>query len=101
MDTPLPAQIRTIQLEAGQASEADTMELVEMILGALGRDALGLGSGIAHPRESDEWKSMTPHEKLEFFAPIWRIMRDEKMTVEQVSWQHGFLITITSKPLWR
>lgn len=85
MDTPLPGQIRPIQQEAGQATEAEVMELVEMILGALGRDALGLGSSIAHPRESDEWKSMTAHEKLEFFAPIWRIMRDENMTVEQVS----------------
>ena len=28
---------------------------------------------------------MTAYEKLEFFAPIWRIMRDENMTVEQVS----------------
>lgn len=54
MDTPLPAQIRPIQQEAGQATEADVMELVEMILGALGRDALGLGSSIAHPRESEE-----------------------------------------------
>ena len=85
MDTPLPAQIRPIQQEAGQATESDVMELVEMILGALGRDALGLGSSIAHPRESAEWKSMTAYQKLEFFAPIWRIMRDENMTVEQVS----------------
>lgn len=84
MDTPLPGQIRPIQQEAGRATEADVMELVEMILGALGRDALGLGSSIAHPRESEEWKSMTAHEKLEFFAPIWRIMRDENMTVDQV-----------------
>ncbi len=85
MDTPLPGQIRPIQQEAGRATEVDVMELVEMILGALGRDALGLGSSIAHPRESEEWQSMTPHQKLEFFAPIWRIMRDENMTVEQVS----------------
>ena len=81
----MPTQIRPIQQEAGQATEGDVMELVEMILGALGRDALGMGSSIAHPRESEEWKSMTAHEKLEFFAPIWRIMRDENMTVEQVS----------------
>lgn len=87
MDTPLPAQIRPIQQEAGQATEADVMELVEMILGALGRDALGLGSSIAHPRESEEWKGMTAVQKLEFFAPIWRIMRDENMTVDQVMFQ--------------
>ena len=85
MDTPLPAQIRAAQAEAAQASEAEEMELMEMILGALGRDALGMGSSIAHPRESDEWKSMSQQQKLEFFAPIWRIMRDENMTVQQVS----------------
>lgn len=85
MDTPLPAQIRAAQAEAAQASEAEEMELMEMILGALGRDALGMGSSIAHPRESEEWKGMSQQQKLEFFAPIWRIMRDENMTVQQVS----------------
>lgn len=84
MDTPLPAQIRPAQPEATQASEADEMELMEMILGALGRDALGMGSSIAHPRESEEWKGMNQQQKLEFFAPIWRIMRDDNMTVQQV-----------------
>lgn len=90
MDTPLPAQIRPAQPEATQASEADEMELMEMILGALGRDALGMGSSIAHPRESEEWKGMSQQQKLEFFSPIWRIMRDENMTVEQV----GFVACI-------
>ena len=28
---------------------------------------------------------MNLQEKLEFFAPIWQIMRDENMSVEQVS----------------
>ena len=51
MDTPLPSKIRPIQQGAGQATEHDVMELVEMILGALGRDALGMGSSIAHPRD--------------------------------------------------
>lgn len=84
MDTPLPAQIRPAQPEATHASEAEEMELMEMILGALGRDALGMGSSIAHPRESEGWKAMSQLQKLEFFAPIWRIMRDENMTVDQV-----------------
>lgn len=56
MDTPLPKQIRTAQPEAERATDEDCMELMEMILGALGRDALGLGSSIEHPRESEEWK---------------------------------------------
>jgi hypothetical protein len=33
-------------------------QLMEMILGALGRDAVGLGAGMAHPRESEEWRGM-------------------------------------------
>lgn len=39
------------------------LQLMEMILGALGRDAIGLGAGMAHPRESDEWKTMTLWQK--------------------------------------
>ena len=39
-----------------------------------------MGSSVAHPRESDEWKGMDMRQKFEFFAPIWRVMvrRDEK-----------------------
>ena len=33
-----------------------------------------MGSSIAHPRESDEWKGMSLDQKFEFFAPIWRVM---------------------------
>ena len=36
MDTPRPDQIRAAQPEAQVASEDDAMELMEMILGALG-----------------------------------------------------------------
>lgn len=39
------------------------LQLMEMILGALGRDAIGLGAGISHPRESPEWKAMTLQQK--------------------------------------
>lgn len=39
-----------------------------------GRDALGMGSSIAHPRESEEWRGMDLQQKFEFFAPIWRVM---------------------------
>ena len=46
---------------------------MEMILGALGRDALGLGSSIAHPKESEEWKRMTVREErgLTYFLLIY------------------------------
>ena len=36
--------MRTRQPDATEATEADVLELMEMILGALGRDAIGLGA---------------------------------------------------------
>lgn len=52
-----------MQPSAEGATEADCLELMEMILGALGRDAIGLGAGMAHPRDSDEWKAMSLQQK--------------------------------------
>lgn len=66
MDSPMPGQIRTAQPEAQAATDEENLELMEMILGALGRDALGLGSSIAHPKDSDEWKGMTVRQRLQF-----------------------------------
>jgi pimeloyl-ACP methyl ester carboxylesterase len=59
MDTPRPEQVRTMQPGAEACSDGDALELIEMILGALGRDAIGLGASSVHPRESDEWKGMS------------------------------------------
>ena len=59
METPLPQQVRAPQPEAEAADDADCMELIEMVLGALGRDALGLGSSMAHPAQSEEWRAMS------------------------------------------
>eukprot|EP00967_Tisochrysis_lutea_P085912 scaffold120825_cov18-Tisochrysis_lutea.AAC.3 len=131
MDTPRPEQIRTMQPDAQEPTDEDSLELMEMILGALGKDAVGLGarskkhfikctqtkkeqhqkpykrsgphriSNIAiipykhpcthystgHPRESEEWKSMTMEQRYAFFAPVWRVMRNENVTVEQVAEQ--------------
>ena len=84
MDTPRSEQIRPLQPHATAADESDVMELVEMILGALGSDALGMGDSMAHPAKSEEWTSFTFAERMEFFAPIWRIMRDDNMTALQV-----------------
>jgi len=33
--------------------------------GALGRDAIGLGASMAHPRESSEWQGMSLMQKYE------------------------------------
>lgn len=37
-------QVRTMQPDVAECLEADSLELMEMILGALGRDAVGLGA---------------------------------------------------------
>jgi hypothetical protein len=44
MDTPRPEQVRRAQPDAEAATDEDCLEMMEMILGALGRDAVGLGS---------------------------------------------------------
>lgn len=97
MDTPLKPQIREQKPEATEATDEDCLELMEMILGALGRDALGMGSSIAHPKESDEWKGMTMDQKYEFFAPIWRVMRDSNMSVEEVKEQIEYVALVTKQ----
>jgi 3-oxoacyl-(acyl-carrier-protein) synthase/acyl carrier protein len=70
MDTPLTEQIRPGQPQATVATDEDCLELMEMILGALGRDALGMGSSIAHPKESDEWKHMTVRDDIHLFLNL-------------------------------
>ncbi len=87
MDTPRPEQVREMQPHVDAPTDADCLELMEMILGALGRDAVGLGASMAHPRDSEEWQGMSLPQKYEFFAPIWRVMRDEAMSVEEVQRQ--------------
>lgn len=44
MDTPRPEQVRTMQPSSEDCTIEEEMELMEMILGALGRDAIGLGA---------------------------------------------------------
>jgi len=43
-----------------------------------------MGSSVAHPRESPEWRAMDLPAKIDFFAAIWRVMRDDNMSVEEV-----------------
>lgn len=95
MDTPMRQQIRAAQPDVPVATQEDTLELVEMILGALGQDAVGIGASMAHPRESEQWKGMDFDQKIEFFAPIWRVMRDAPLSVEEVKEQvqHVALVT--------
>jgi len=44
---------------------------------------------MSHPRESEEWLNMTMRERYEFFSPIWRVMRDDNVTVDDVAQQVG------------
>jgi hypothetical protein len=46
MDTPRPDQVRHARPEAEAATEEDSMELMEMILGALGKLVWGFSKGI-------------------------------------------------------
>ncbi|GFH18518.1 uncharacterized protein HaLaN_15339, partial [Haematococcus lacustris] len=71
MDTPLPRQVRECRPESEEASEEEVLELMEMILGALGRDAVGLGAR--------------------------RVMRDDNMTVEEVQKQIEFVALSVKK----
>ncbi|KIY94328.1 type I polyketide synthase [Monoraphidium neglectum] len=46
---------------------------------------------MAHPRESEEWRGMTMRQRYEFFAPIWRVMRDDNMSADDVAEQVAYV----------
>ena len=52
---------------------------------------------IGHPRESEEWKGMSMDEKFAFFAPIWRVMRDDNISVEEVQRQVEYVALSVKK----
>ena len=54
MDTPLPAQVRPLEPNAEAATDEDVVELLEMILGAIGRDALGECLSLVSPNPHAE-----------------------------------------------
>jgi hypothetical protein len=51
----------------------------------------------SHPRESEEWKQMTMAERYAFFAPIWRVMRDDNMPVDEVARQVEYVALSVKK----
>lgn len=60
MDTPTKEQsTRVPDPGLKRASAADMNEVMEMLLGALGPEIVGIGRGRQHPRDSPEWKAMT------------------------------------------
>jgi len=71
-DAPHPCQIRQAELDA-IANDQNAVELMEMILNAI---------DFGHQRQG--WADMPFYQKYEYFAPVYRIMRDENFSVVQV-----------------
>ena len=71
-DAPHPLQVRA-PVAGSTADDADAEELMEMIL-----NAIDFGHTLAG------WDGMTMFEKYEYFAPVWRVMRDARFTVAEV-----------------
>ena len=71
-DAPHPCQIRQADADS-MGDDRDAIELMEMIL-----EAIDFG------HERSGWPSMKIMEKYAYFAPIYRVMRDQNFTVAQV-----------------
>lgn len=71
-DAPHPCQIRRAELNA-IANDKNAVELMEMILNAI---------DFGHQRQG--WANMPFYQKYEYFAPVYRIMRDENFSAVQV-----------------
>eukprot|EP00963_Diacronema_lutheri_P009974 scaffold941_cov454-Pavlova_lutheri.AAC.4 len=77
-DTPHPLQCRAVTPDVEEVSDSEANEMMEMVLNAIGEETVGFST------RGNEWLSMEMGQRFEFFAPIWRIMRDNNMTVEEV-----------------
>lgn len=77
-DTPHPLQCRAVTPGVEEVSDDEANEMMEMVLNAIGEETVGFST------RGKEWLSMEMQQRFEFFAPIWRIMRDNNMTVEEV-----------------
>ena len=71
-DAPHPCQIRKAEADA-IANDKNAVELMEMILNAI---------DFGHQRQG--WANMPFYQKYEYFAPVYRIMRDENFSAVQV-----------------
>jgi thioesterase domain-containing protein/3-oxoacyl-(acyl-carrier-protein) synthase/acyl carrier protein len=71
-DAPHPCQIRKSEADA-IANDKNAVELMEMILNAI---------DFGHQRQG--WQNMPFYQKYEYFAPVYRIMRDENFSAVQV-----------------
>mmetsp|Transcript_2103 Transcript_2103/g.4750 ORF Transcript_2103/g.4750 Transcript_2103/m.4750 type:complete len:667 (-) Transcript_2103:51-2051(-) len=71
-DAPHPCQIRRAEANA-IANDKNAVELMEMILNAI---------DFGHERQG--WATMPFYQKYEYFAPVYRIMRDENFSAVQV-----------------
>lgn len=82
-DTPVKEQSKPGDPDAPRATAADMNEILEIIIGALGSEVVGLGSGEQHPRDSPEWKDMNLHQRLEFLQPLWSVMSGRPLSLEE------------------
>jgi hypothetical protein len=82
-DTPVKEQSKPGDPNAPRATAADMNEILEIIIGALGSEVVGLGSGQEHPRDSPEWKAMNLQQRLEFLQPLWSVMSGRSLSLEE------------------
>lgn len=60
MDTPMKEQSLIVpDPDRKVATDDDLNDVMEMLIGALGAETVGLGKGRQHPKDSEEWKRMT------------------------------------------
>lgn len=84
-DSPRAEQLR--RPDTSPVTPADVITTMDMMLGALGREAVGMAGEGDNPATSPEWASLDFQGKLEVFAPIWRVMRGESMMLREVEAQ--------------
>lgn len=84
-DSPRTEQVRPANTSSITA--ADLVDTMEMVLGALGREAVGMGAESDNPADDPAWVGMDFQGKLESFAPVWRVMRGEALPLEEVEQQ--------------
>ncbi len=81
----MQAQVRPAS--TAPITAADLVDTMEMVLGALGREAVGMGADSDNPADDPAWVGMDFQGKLESFAPVWRVMRGEALPLEDVEEQ--------------
>lgn len=105
IDAPPPDRVRRVEAEDAEAvargsataTGDEVIEFMELVLGAMGRDAVGVGAGWGgsdsknsdndasnadHPAHAPVWRNTCLRGKIRLFAPIWRVMRGDASLTE-------------------